>query len=1160
MTSRERTDSQTNAVFVDPTTRRDEHEKAELRREVEALKLKLAQAEEQQSATREILRGISSSPADLQRLLHAVAERAAYLCDANDAVIVRVDGDVFRLAAHYGTLTTITSEEPIPIQRDLASGRAIIDRRVVHVPDVLTEPDSEFAGAKAYAARFGYRTNLAVPMLRNGIAIGAMVIRRVEVRPFSDDQIELLKTFADQAVIALENTRLLTELQDRLEQQTFTNEILSVISQSQRDVGPVFEAIAANARNLCNASTGLVYTFDGELIHIAAVNSVSRGAVEAVHRTFPMPPGRGGAVARSILTGAVVYVRDVQGDPEYGLQDLIQAFGLRSIVSVPMLRDGKPIGAICVTGVEPAMFTQRQVALLQTFADQAVIAIENTRLFDELQERLTATSDILRVISQSQRDVQPVFEAIAASARKLCRSTSGWVHTFDDNLINVAAVEGLRPEGLEVARRMYPMPPNRGSAPGRAILSRAVCYIPDIRKDSEYRLQAFAQEAGFLCALSVPMVREGRPIGTVTVAGAEPAMFTERQIAMLQTFADQAVIAIENTRLFNETQEALHKVEERTTELTEALEHQTAISQVLRVLSESPTDVTPVLQVILDSATRLLEPQLASILRYDGRLIHVAANRNWTPEMTKEASALFPMPADERSIAGRAILARKTIAVEDLLSDPQYALAQIGKAGRRTISAPMVKGGVPLGAITVAWSEPGKTPQRQIDLLNTFADQAVIAIENTRLFNELQTRTEELARSIERLRSLSEVSQAVNSTLDIEQVLNTIVVRAVQLSSSDAGLVYELDQDGHLQPRASHGLPSELATELFGRPLTLAESVVGRAAAARATVQIPDVLIDNEFEGRARETIDRAGFRAVLAVPLLSEGQLVGGLAVSRKTPGSFAPEVLDVLQTFASQSTLAIQNARLFREIEQKSRELEAASRHKSEFLANMSHELRTPLNAVIGFSEVLGEQMFGELNEKQVEHVQDIHVSGQHLLSLINDILDLSKIEAGHMELSFGEFDVPTAIENALTLVKERAARHGVKLEVEVGHSLGSFYADERRFKQILLNLLSNAVKFTPEGGKVSLCAEQVKDELLVSVIDSGIGIAEDDQGLIFEEFRQVKTKDQSKPEGTGLGLALTKRFVEMQGGRIWVHSQVGKGSTFAFTLPCNLMPNRG
>jgi signal transduction histidine kinase len=371
--------------------------------------------------------------------------------------------------------------------------------------------------------------------------------------------------------------------------------------------------------------------------------------------------------------------------------------------------------------------------------------------------------------------------------------------------------------------------------------------------------------------------------------------------------------------------------------------------------------------------------------------------------------------------------------------------------------------------------------------------------------------------------------------------------------------VFELDEATEtFRPRATHGLPPEYVEILLGTPLRIGEGATGRAAAERAPVHIPDVSIEGAYTGPLHQAAMRLGTRAVLAVPLLREGRVLGSLVVNRNRPGAFAPEVVDLLQTFASQSTLAIENARLFREIEQKSRELEAASRHKSEFLANMSHELRTPLNAVIGFSEVLREQMFGELNDKQVEHVQDIHASGQHLLSLINDILDLSKIEAGHMELSFGEFDVPTAIANALTLVKERAARHGVKLEVEVDSGLGSFYADERRFKQILLNLLSNAVKFTPEGGKVSLCAERVKDELLVSVIDSGIGIAEGDQGLIFEEFRQVKTKDQSKPEGTGLGLALTRRFVEMHGGRIWVRSEVGKGSTFEFTLPRNLKPD--
>src|SRR5215510_14177636 len=520
------------------------------------------------------------------------------------------------------------------------------------------------------------------------------------------------------------------------------------------------------------------------------------------------------------------------------------------------------------------------------------------------------------------------------------------------------------------------------------------------------------------------------------------------------------------------------------------------------------------------------------------------------------------MPPSRGSATGRAILTRAVSYIPDIHDDPEYRMQRQAASGRfcSVLSVPMLREGNPIGTINVTGTEHAMFSERQIAMLQTFADQAVIAIENTRLFNELQTRTQELGRSVERLRSLSEVSQAVNATLNIEQVLNTIVVRAVQLSSADAGLVYELGNDGRLQPRAMHGVPPEVASELAGKPLTLGESVVGRAAAVRATVQIPDVLIDREYGGRARETADRAGFRAVLAVPLLSEGQLLGGLAVSRKAPGDFAPEIVDVLQTFAAQSTLAIQNARLFREIEQKSRELEAASRHKSEFLANMSHELRTPLTAIIGFSEVLQEQMFGELNEKQADYMRDIHSSGQHLLSLINDILDLSKIEAGHMELSLVEFDFPAAVDNAVTLVRERATRRGVKLEVEMDETLGCFYADERKFKQILLNLLSNAVKFTPEGGRVKLQAEQVSVSVLVSVIDNGVGISAADQELIFEEFRQVATKDQNKPEGTGLGLALTKKFVEMQGGRISVSSELGKGSTFAFTLPCSLKSNVG
>jgi signal transduction histidine kinase len=318
-------------------------------------------------------------------------------------------------------------------------------------------------------------------------------------------------------------------------------------------------------------------------------------------------------------------------------------------------------------------------------------------------------------------------------------------------------------------------------------------------------------------------------------------------------------------------------------------------------------------------------------------------------------------------------------------------------------------------------------------------------------------------------------------------------------------------------------------------------------------VEVTDILDEREYTAvRFRPLLGRLGYRSLLAVPLLREEKIMGGLTIFRRIPGSFPPEVVNLLQTFATQSVLAIQNARLFREIEEKSRQIEAANRHKSEFLANMSHELRTPLNAIIGFSEVLGERMFGELNEKQAEYTEDILSSGRHLLSLINEILDLSKVEAGRMELELATFDLPLAIDNARTFVRERATKHGINLDVTVDERLGDFVGDERKIKQVLLNLLSNAVKFTPEGGRIGINARQTEGSVEISVSDTGIGIAPEDQARIFEEFRQVGSDYAHKTEGTGLGLTLAKKFVELHGGKIWVESEVGKGSTFSFTLP--------
>jgi signal transduction histidine kinase len=598
------------------------------------------------------------------------------------------------------------------------------------------------------------------------------------------------------------------------------------------------------------------------------------------------------------------------------------------------------------------------------------------------------------------------------------------------------------------------------------------------------------------------------------------------------------------------------RVEARTRELSEALEQQTATAEILRVISSSPTDVQPVFQAIVDSAARLCAAPFAALFLFDGETLGAAAWHSRSTEFTEHLARNRLRPSRETPTR-LAALERRVVHVPDLLSDPAFAPTPVhrGERVRTSLSVPMLRERTLVGVITTWRDEVRPFTDKQVALLQTFADQAVIAIENVRLFTELEARTRDLARTVEELRALGEVGHAVSSTLDLEKVLATVAARAVALAGARGGVIHEYDEASQtFHVRASHRVDRAVMEALRAQPLRLGQGALGRAAAERRPIEVADVTAEGAVVAGVREILLRQGYRSLLAVPFVAEDRIVGGLVVWRATTGSFPANVVDLLQAFAAQSALAIQNARLFRELEDKSRQLEVADRHKSEFLANMSHELRTPLNAIIGFSEVLLERMFGELNEKQDEYLRDIFSSGRHLLSLINDILDLSKIEAGRMELEAEPFDLPLAIENALILVRERAATHGIALTHEVDRRLGEIVADERKVKQILLNLLSNAVKFTPDGGRVAVRAVPADGSVEISVSDTGIGIAPEDQEAVFEEFRQVGTDYAKKREGTGLGLSLARKFVELHGGRIWVKSAAGEGSTFTFTLPAS------
>ena len=783
------------------------------------------------------------------------------------------------------------------------------------------------------------------------------------------------------------------------------------------------------------------------------------------------------------------------------------------------------------------------VGALSDITRRKLAEIEVRRARDQAEEALeqqTAMSEILRVISRSPTDVQPVFDLVAQRAGKLCNAGVAVVSRLDGKEIALAAIDGVTPEAVQIVRSLYPMQVSAETVTARVFRGAAVVHIADVLADSSYAIKDFATAAHFRAGLGVPIVRDRRVIGSIFVGRATPGLFADSQIDLLKAFADQAAIAIENVRLLTET--------------TEALERQTATSEILRVISQSQTNVQPVFDTIAAAALKLCRASSALVFTFDGELIQLAAVANLTPEGANAWHQSFPRPPSRDTAATRSVLTCSVVAIPDVLEDPEYTIGKTAAATgfRSALAVPLIREGKSIGVVGVGRPEPGPFPDTQIALLQTFADQAVIAIENARLFKELEARTHALTRSVGELQALGEIGQAVSSTLDLETVLSTIVSRATQLAGMDGGSIWEYEEAREeFYLRATDRLPDELIDVLRVTPIRKGEGALGRLAVTGEPVEIRDIVDEQSYPTRVRQALVRCGYRSVLAVPLLREDHLLGALAVHRNSPGEFAPEVIDLLKTFATQSALAIQNARLFREIADKSQQLEVASRHKSEFLANMSHELRTPLNAIIGFSEVLSERMFGEINDKQAEYLGDILESGRHLLSLINDILDLSKIEAGRMELDPTDFDLPTAIENTLTLVRERAHRHGVTLRHAVDRPLGMIRADERKVKQVLLNLLSNALKFTPEGGRIDVRSSVHDGEAEVVVTDTGAGIAPEDQAAVFEEFRQVGAAAK-KIEGTGLGLAISKKIIELHGGKIRVKSQLGTGSTFVFTLP--------
>ncbi len=1263
------------------------------------------EALEQQTAISEVLRVISSSPGDVQPMLGAVAERALKLCDAAESTIVLIEGERLRQAAKFGSTASLEVGEYMPLTRGSVTGRAVIDRTVMHMADLAMASESEFPIGRELQRRIGHHAVLSVPLMSKDRAIGAIALWRMEARPFTDKQLALVKTFADQAAIAIENVRLFNETKESLERQTATSEILRVISGSPTDTQPVFDSIAERAAILCGAIIGIVTRFDGESIHLVAVHGVSRDGTEALRASYPIKPGRARLSARIIQDRVPVQIADVFTDPDYGTKDVARKVGFQSILGVPMLRDNRVIGTITVGRESAGVFPEKQVDLLKTFADQAVIAIDNVRLFNETKEALeqqTAIAEILRVISSSPTDVQPVLDAIAERAARLCDAASASMYLTEGNMLRHLASKGPSPDQ---GSHIDALPINNDSVSGRALLQRKTIQVSDMQAEgADYPLSLeIAQRYGHRTVVVVPLFREGKPFGTILLRRQEVRPFNEREVTLLQTFGDQTAIALENVRLFNETKEALDQqrasgevlaaisssiadtkpvfdtilqscqrlfagetvgitlvredgmldvganagpgfdelkkifpqpltrdtasgmaVLERKVmvypdidvdmpvksrdgcrsigtqsmafapmlfegraigtlwvgrpfkgsfsekqltllktfadqaviaiqnarlfnETKEALDQQRASGEVLAAISSSIADTTPVFATIIDRCERLFAGMLVQInLVAEDGLVHLAGYHGPGRE---KIEPIFPFPIDLTSATGTAILHRSVGHYPDVDHGPD--VPERARKGwqalgvKAAIVAPMLWEGRGVGSILVGRDSTGMFSEKDIALLKTFANQAVIAIQNARLFNETKE-------ALEQQRASGEVLAAISSSIaDTNPVFDKILESCERLFAGTVISVNVVGEDGLIRIAAHHGAGHDEILKQGALPID-ERTATGVCIAERRVLHFADVENDRTVPTVTREHTRITGNRALIVAPMLWEGRALGSIVVGRDVAGPFSEKEIALLKTFADQAVIAIQNARLFREIEDKSRQLEVANKHKSEFLANMSHELRTPLNAIIGFSEVLLEKLFGDLNEKQDDYLKDIHSSGRHLLTLINDILDLAKVEAGRMELEASAFDLASALSNAMTLVRERAQRHGITLGQHVDPSLGEITADERKFKQILVNLLSNAVKFTPDGGRIDVTARHEDNSAIVAVRDTGIGIAVEDQAAVFEEFRQVGRSYTNKQEGTGLGLALTKKFVELHGGHIWLESAPGKGSTFTFTIP--------
>ena len=905
----------------------------------------LTESLEQQTAIGEILRTISNSPSDVRPVLESVAEHAARICEAQVVDIIIAEGNALRIGASFGDFERNPGGS-MPLNRSTVMGRSICDMEPVQVADLQNAGD-DFALGREFAVRFGHRTALAVPLIRDGRALGTILVRRNEVRPFEQTHIALLTTFADQAAIAIENVRLFEaeqqrtrELSESLEQQTATSEVLKVISSSPGALQPVFNALLANATRICGANFGIMTLYEGGPFRAVALHNAPPGFAEARRQEQLFLPSPTNPLARVAATKDIQHILDVREDKSHLSGDaaskiIVEQGGARSLIDIPMLKDGELVGVFGIYRQEVRPFTDKQIELLQNFAAQAVIAIENTRLLNELRQSLeqqTATADVLRVISSSPGELEPVFQAMLANAVRICDAKFGVMFRYDRNMFHPAATFGVTPEYAAFLRQRGSFEPRAGSGLDRLLQTKDVVRIAD---DATGPTAGGGPAAlsGARSRIVVPMLKDAGLVGAITIYRQEVRPFTDKQIELVQNFAAQAVIAIENTRLLNE--------------LRESLEQQTATADVLKVISSSPGELEPVFQAMLENAVRICDAKFGTLFRLDGELADRVASVGTPAALVEFQLKRGPFKPDVHANFARCLETKTVVHVADELAEPKPGAAARYGGARTTIHVPMLKENEAVGEIVIYRLEVRPFTDKQIELVQNFAAQAVIAIENTRLLNELRE-------SLQRQTATAEVLKVISSSPgELEPVFQASLENAVRICQASFGVLFRFE-DSVWRAAAMHSVPPAFAEYWNRGPQRPGpRTALGRVAETRQTVHIADVTTEPAYidgEPIFVAAVNLGRFRTILNVPIVRDNDLVGAFAIYRQEVSPFTEKQVELVQNFAAQAVIAIENTRLLNELRQ-SLEQQTATADVLKVISRSTFDLQTVLQTLVEF-----------------------------------------------------------------------------------------------------------------------------------------------------------------------------------------------------------------